>query len=425
MPDISGLIKNTGVALEAEAFKQFGAAVSNTVDGLLGSVFGKSPQPGISDAQQAINANKEPGVWDPTPYASAIASGAGNYDPKNKFLFKVKFQFHVEPAQMAASLGVDVNDISRDLTFVVKSIDLPKIDFEYEEVNMYNFRTKVLKQIRNRELNMTFYDDTGNHALSFANVYMMLYKPISRMEQSPTRQHEDHGFAFNKDYRGLDTAYRGFLPGNRKDILSKMTIEQYYLDRTAQNVREATRLNTFVFINPRITNIDIADQDHEVGGTPSTITAIFDFDALRIEVGKNALTDRTAPDLGGADILVGGDEAAANITRGTPSQAGKAGNAFVDILARQVQRGVQDTVSGTLNKALGGIAGGALGPAISAVSGALGGAANRTVAAGGTSVAQGIALPSSPKVTDNSTSSSQVANLSSRTSSTDTPPGGI
>jgi hypothetical protein len=428
MADLSGIIKNTGVALEAEAFKQFGAAVTNQVNGILGGGTPKNgpfvgPDNGTSPlaAQAAIGLNTNPGVWDASYYAAALAD-ANNYDPKTKFLFKVKFEFYPELAQKASSLGVDLNDISRDLTFSIKQIDLPKVDFEYEEVNMYNFRTKVLRQIKNRELTMTFYDNTGNHALAFVNVYMMLFKPISRVERMPSMHHEDHGFAFNQNYTGLDTAYRGYLPGNRKDILSKMTVEQFYLDRAQRNPAESIKLNRYIFTNPRITAYDIDDQDHEAGGEANTITATFDFDALNITMniaGAEHVTPTMAPGKSGArDILSSIDDLAPDLKRGTNPQ-GHTNNPFIDILARQGQRAVQDTVSNVLNKNLGTVAGGALAPAISTVAGALGAAANNTIGQKASSAANSLSIPKPTPVKDNSAPSGQVADLSRQTASND------
>lgn len=420
MADLSGIIKNTGVALEAEAFKQFGAVATNALSGILGNV---PPKANPSDAQAAIGLNSTPGVWDPSWYAAALGD-ATNYDPKTKFLFKVKFEFHQAVAQMASSngLGVNLNDISRDLTFSLKQIDLPKIDFDYEEVNMYNFRTKVLKQIKNRELTMTFYDNTGNHALAFVNAYMKLLKPISRIERSPSIDYENYGFAFDPSYVGVDTAYRGYLPGNNKNIISKMTLEQFYLDRTQHDPVQSIRLNRYIFTNPRLTAFDIDDQDHEAGSEANTITTTFDFDALNITMNISGLEHKT-PNMekgrgGSRDILSAFDDIAPELKR-SKNAAGKTNDPFIDILARQGQRAVQDTVSGVLNRTLGPIAGGALSPAISSVAGALGAAAHGTISGVAGGVAGAISIPSSAPVKDNSTPSSQIADLSKQVSSND------
>lgn len=155
MSDFSSIIKSTGVALEREAFAQFGAAVENQVKGALGSIFGRTGGPKISESDaQAAAKNAQIGVWEPTKYAARVAES--NLRPKNKFLFKVKFELFEDVKQAISVLQPDVYDIVKDLTFVVKQIDLPTVQFDYQDVNMYNFRTKVLKSISYRDLNVTF-----------------------------------------------------------------------------------------------------------------------------------------------------------------------------------------------------------------------------------------------------------------------------
>ena len=409
--DISGLLGNTGVALEAEAYKQFGAAVNDRVGGVLGNVFGAKgkadPQMDSANAASAA-ANAQPGVWDPTPYASAIGSFAGSYNPKNKFLFKVNFEFHPDVAQMSSSIGYHVGDFNQDLTFIIKSIDLPKVDFEYEEVNMYNFKTKVLKGISHTELNLMFYDDVGNHAMAFINAYKPILSPITRNTLDTDMALENHGMAFNEVYTGLDTATRNALVKNAKNILTRLTIFQYYMDlgsKDAPTLQQMVKMNEYIFTNPRLTKFDMSDQDHEEGGAANTISAIFDYDALHVKTGLSAVNTQGeygAPaQLGAGDILHATEEIAAILTRSPDSPAGKTNNPFVDILARQGQRMVQDKIGGLLSKSLGTVAGGALQGAISNVAGALGNAANNTLNNAGSSVISGISSPSKAPVQDN------------------------
>lgn len=421
MSDVSGIIRSSGVALEQEAYKQFGAAVEKQAGGLLNGIFNASKKgvPGATDASQVVK-NIENGVWDPTPYASALTSFAGNLDPKFKFLFRVSFEFHPEARDLAASMGVELDELSRNLTFVVRNIDLPKLDFDYEEVNMYNFRTKVLRSIKHSDLSLSFYDVTANHPLNFARIYMMIYMPISRMLQSSTIDHENYGFAFSKDVNSLDTSYRSAME-NRKDILSKMTIEQFYMNLSGESIngiQNSVKLNRFQFVNPRITKFDFGDQAHENGQEPTVITASFDYDALYVLTGQDGRSANT-PSLAGADILDGVQETPATVIRGSATTPGKSNNPFIDIMARQGQRIVQTAVGNALYRSLGTVAGGALSGAIGKVSGAFSEAAGRTIANIGKGVTQGLALPTTPPVKDNSVSSGSVQSLSSVSKSTD------
>jgi hypothetical protein len=414
MFDTSGILKNTGVALEKQAFDMFGAAVNNQAGGMLGALFGGGT-PGVTPDQagdiSAANAVKtaQTGVWDPTPYASAIGSFADNFDPKTKFLFKVRFNFHPEILAAAKQLGVDSDKLMRELNFIVKQIDLPKVEFEYEEVNMYNFRTKVLKCIKNRELNLTFYDDTGNRAMNFVNLYMMLLKPITRQVQSPAQHLENFGFAFTQDAFALNTSLRDVLPKNINHILSSIVVEQFYMKLGGTTLKDAIRLNRFTIVNPRLQSFDIGDHDHEAGGVASTIAAAFDFDALHIDTDKaGSQSNITNHPLG--DIMHAIDEAPVSGRRSSITSPGGANNPFIDIIARQGQRLVSTSVGNALNKAFGnGLAGQALNSLTSNMSGVLGEAAKRTLS-GGTLFNK----PSIPFVTDSNVSSVETQNLASR-----------
>lgn len=411
--DISGLIKSTSVQLEAEAFKQFGAAVQNQASGILDGVL-KRQKPGLGDAGN-ITKNVQNGIWDPTWYAARLAAGHGGYQPKNKFLFKVKFDFFEEVRQAAASMGVDINDLPSNLTVIVKSIDLPKITFEYEDINYYNFRSKCLKKIFYEDLNMEFYDDVSNHAISFIDVYMKLLKPITRTVPTTAANLENFGFAFNKNYIGADSSYRGVLPGNRRDIISKMTIEQFYLNTGEGPPIDAIKVNSFVFTNPKIMKFDVSDQDHETGNSPNFISMSLSFDALNIEKGTDGKNHVTPSAPNGSDILDGTEEIAASLSSGSQAQIGKASNPFVNIIARQGQRMVQTGIAAALGNKVGTIAGGALQGAIGEVSGALGAATQKTLQSVSQGISQSIVLPKLPFIKDSSASTS----ASSRQSSTD------
>lgn len=432
MQEVSAIVKSAGIALEAEAFKQFGAAVQGVADKTLGTIFGYKQQPGLPDspqrdgnqlrAEQAVNLSTT-GIWDSTRYAAQKASHSeiGSYTdaPKLKFLFKISFSFFPEMIEYASSLnGVDLTDLMRSLDFTVKQVDMPTVEFDYEEVNMYNFRTKVLKQIRHRELNLTFYDDIGNKALDFLNIYRMLYMPVSRIEQNANWPHNEFGFSFLNEPNALNTSMRGPLPGDKKNVLSQIIIHQYYVEMGSH---DPVKVNEFVFTNPRISNLAIGDQDHEVGGTPNFITCAFDFDSLYIQTGQSALSSTRKPSaVMKHDILSSFDQGGAELYRGQQISPGGERNPFVDILARQGQRIIQTGVSGAIRRAVGNNQlGRALGGAIGSVSGALGEAANRTISSVGYGVTQGLALPSTSPVRDNTTPSSQVANLTSQTRSND------
>lgn len=414
MSDISGILGGMGVSLEAEAFKVFGAAVEGKISPVLEGVLGNGGRGNINQNPNPPGGDPTIGIWDPTPYASALTSGQAGFDVKTKFLFKVHFNFTPQAGLQAASLtGGRVTDIAQNLTFAIKQIDLPKYSFEYDEVNMYNFRTKVLRKINHEGLKFVMYDTAGNHAQDFLNLYLKLLMPLNRREWSVGSELQDYGLEFSNDYiGGMDSSMRQALQGNTREILSSIVIEQFYLSRDnnlkGNEIRQAIKLNKFTFLNPRILAFDLEDQDHEKGSDPGTVNCNFDFDALYMATGLDAdIRDKDDTGFGTYDILSGQPIDTTKYT-GTRNSAGGGKPSllapFIDIVANQGARAIGSQVSTAINKAgMGKIAGGALSGVAGSVSTAFSSRAASTLKTIGTQTIGNISLGRKPKITDNST----------------------
>jgi hypothetical protein len=134
---------------------------------------------------------------------------------------------------------------------------------------------------------------------------MKLSMPITRREYDAKFPFEDAGFEFPADINAINTSLRDAFSNNQKNLLLKLTIEQFYMDgsKGVSDIQDSVKLNSFVFTNPRILSFDISDQDHENGGLANLITSSFDFDNLFIETGnagKNSKIDILPGE--GADI---------------------------------------------------------------------------------------------------------------------------
>ncbi len=164
------ILNDAQITLEKAATDKFGNVVEDFVKGGLGGFL-----PAVNENAPV---NRNDGSWYATSYAAGLAGGT-SFRPKLKFLFKVEFIF--TDAAKAQYRDILSGAGANDFTFMIKAVDRPKVDFEYEEdVNMYNFRTKVLKKIRHRDLTITFMDDVGNRVFNFFRVLMMIHSPITR-----------------------------------------------------------------------------------------------------------------------------------------------------------------------------------------------------------------------------------------------------
>mgnify|MGYP003619083398 CR=1 FL=1 len=282
------LLPGVNLNLEKTAYDMFGGAVRDFGGRAIGSIGGDILRSAIGN-DEGEGALPFSGSWQSTRYAADLIQ----YAPKHRFMFKVEFKFN--PTYVEKLMGGREKNA---FTFLVKMVDRPKVEFVYEDVNYYNFRTKVLKEIRHDALAMTFIDDIGNNTTDFFNAYRKSYSPISR-NAFPTgldpRLAATTGmnFSFPLIENQQDTAARGFLANNAINVLDSVIIRQIFA--------HGTRMCEYTFHNPRILRFDFDEVNHETG-EGNGLSVQFDYDALYVSEMMN--TDGTpSPMWGKTDIL--------------------------------------------------------------------------------------------------------------------------
>ncbi len=215
----------------------------------------------------------------PLPYAMDLA----NIGVKQPFLFVVEFVFS---QQYQASIG------KLAFPFMVKSCGRPSVQFEYEEINMYNYRTKIVKRANYQPLTMTFYDDATSQVTSFYQQYVKAMSPIANVDTP-------HLFETEGTFTGMDftkgnaaaSAVQGTTGGattlgskygasigvlsndhiNGRHILQKINI--YHLYRSNGQVFE----DTYTLMNPRIVDAQLSELNMtESNATETTFTLEYD-----------------------------------------------------------------------------------------------------------------------------------------------------
>lgn len=397
---ISSIAKQTGTAVGRVAEDLFRGAVEDFTRGTLGGP--STTAPGAPRRTVPLN------EWVASSYAAALAGT--NYRPKLKFLFKIQFIFKESILQAMEQQGlIDAERARRirgnEFTFMVKTVDRPKIDFEYEdEVNRYNFRTKVLKRIRHRELTVTFMDDTGNRVFDFFRLVMMAYSPITRrqllrdgsIDAVPDALSADlgSGMEFSGAATNLnDIAHRGALGtlgGSTTDLttlISTIRIKQIFIDPQGggenNRLAGATKAVSFDFMNPRVVSFDLDDMSHETSD-PNLLTMQFDYDWMEM-VDGGSLQGPTLPEQ--SAVGQGIDAAPADIsvipggsTAGGPSAGRILGSTVRNVLGRAAGQLTAEAVNRTVQTIAGG---GAIGRIVgSAVGNATGGAIGGIVSSG-------------------------------------------
>lgn len=384
MANIKPILDGAKIQLQKQATDALGAAVEDFARGAISKVAGVDI-PGRNEFAPPI-----PGKdWRPTSYAT-LYSGAVNYRPKLKFLFKVEFLFKPLPQweTFLRQAGISNNEF----TFMIKSVDRPKVDFEYdEEVNMYNFRTKVLKRIRHRELTMVFMDDVGNRVFNFFRLMLAIQQPITRRSVLPAGSNKNisdgsyqtpaSGMTFTTGLPNSlsDYAHRGVVNTDVGSVIQKIRIRQIFVDPSIKDINSATKEVYFDFLNPRVISFDLDDLTHDTSDV-NLLTMQFDYDWMEMGEGdKTGLKEDPKPFNPAAGSASSPSDLTVPKRGGTAGGGGGLGDAFGNILSSAVSNAAQKVVSGAVGKALKGLPGGLGSQVGNAIGGMVGNATNQLV----------------------------------------------
>jgi hypothetical protein len=230
--------------------------------------------PGRGDVQTSLGERCEA-----SPYAIDLIARA----PKYKFLFVVQF---VPNSGYGPLGGQDFGPL--DMAFTVKKSSRPNIKYHMEDVNYYNFRTKVVTKSEFEEMNMSFYDDTLNIAGQFYHSYMRAMSPITGIqgEQAHSDILEQSGMDFvgktlvqgeiiNQIAASTYAASTGTLVDDRKQIFSEIRL--YHL------FDNGNRMNVWRFFNPRISALNLDELDMSVGNEGGELSLTFNYDSVYLD----------------------------------------------------------------------------------------------------------------------------------------------
>lgn len=411
MADIKQLVRASGIDAERTATDLFGIAVDDFAQGTLNpalrAAFGQS---------EAQTVNRNDGTWYATSYAHSLANS--QYRPKLKFLFRVEFLFKPE---VLSTYGQTAAKWKDQFQFMIKAVDRPKVDFEYEEVNQYNFRTKVLKQIKHRELTMTFFDDVGNNVHEFFRFMMMVHSPITR--RSTTASHDinqatatyssGNGMLFTDQFGSTtDFAHRGVVNTDVGNVIQAIKITQFYVQpgKSQADLDNGVKEVCWFFINPRIVSFDLDDVNHEANEM-NLFTLQFDYDFMVMSDQTNLQplpAEKALPPVGGAP----GEAAPTGRNAGTGTNPGN-NNPYTAILAGIGSRAAQRVTSEAIGRKIRQIPG--AGSVVDTLGGLAGGFARDSISGLGSTISQSFARPGRDVVVDGTTAGRDSASYSTST----------
>jgi hypothetical protein len=313
-----GDVKNAAASVAlSKAIDTFGIDQAGPMGKVIKDVVGSSLPPILRDPNAGgISIPGVGGDWTSVHYADDMIA----HQPKFKFLFKVAFK----------GFG--------DSTFYyyVQRCDKPKVQFVHQEVNYYNFRTKVLTQTTFSPLTVTFYDEIGNSVNQFFVEYM---KKVSGQGSGSWGIDKGFGNASSTKYYAGN---KGYSSGR------EIVIEQVFANGVLSN--------RFKFKNPRIEVFDFDELNIEENGV-NVMSCTFHYDAIECET----VTHDTIHSWGETDLLRGGGSSGIpNAGASVIAEAGKVlpqsanglgiGTGGVPLPNVDAVKSMYDTATAALNK---------------------------------------------------------------------------
>lgn len=225
-----------------------------------------------------------------SPYAMDLIARA----PKYKFLFLVQFI----PAEGYEAL----DSVLRGMAFVVKKSSRPHIKYVTEDVNYYNYRTKVITKTEYLDMSMTFHDDVLNNTTRVYSAYLKAMTPSANLKPSmmpSIDMLESAGMNFSGQVlqSGQDSieqsipsnvysASIGPLVSDNKQIIFKNIVLYHVFD-------SGNSATVYTFVNPRITELTPDDVDMSLSdGNELTITFSYDYVSVETDVKMSDLDSK-------------------------------------------------------------------------------------------------------------------------------------
>lgn len=228
-----------------------------------------------------------------SPYAMDLIAKA----PKHKFMWVVQI---IPSAAYASAFN------NLDIAFVAKTSTRPNVKYTMDDINFYNYRTKVVTKSEFQEMNMTFYDDMANLAGAFHAAYLKATVPISNFPNGDQAgEWEENGMNFfntttadpvpgGNDASFADGAVRTINPNTAQLVpINRYPASTGALAEDSKTVIQEIRvfhlydggrqMNYYKFFNPRITELKLDDLDMAATDTGNEVAFSFTYDSVYID----------------------------------------------------------------------------------------------------------------------------------------------
>lgn len=182
---------------------------------------------------------------------------------------KLKFNF-----TMSLNINLDVfnpeidswgNDDRKEIKFGIKQISRPNPTINYEDVNYYNYMTKVATKMDFGSINIILYDDRMNRAHKIFKEYLRAVSPITNLNREQSKNLINLGMSTSSGIGKLpDTGKNG--PINSIRVTHFITMNDTVI---------------YDYLNPKIQNVVLDELDMSTSDV-NTINFTFIYDSFNI-----------------------------------------------------------------------------------------------------------------------------------------------
>jgi hypothetical protein len=185
--------------------------------------------------------------------------------PRYKFLFHVSFTLNTQIKGLTDYLGVNQQS---QLSYVVKTVDLPKFTIANETLNQYNRKRVVQTKINYDPVTITFHDDAGDNVRKMWYAYYNYYYKDAEQQYlaaSPTNgslgESANKITAFSYNNRDIYSNQRignvndwGYIGEAYSDGTSNSDGKQAFFKDIQITGMDQHKTATYVLINPVVTS---------------------------------------------------------------------------------------------------------------------------------------------------------------------------
>jgi hypothetical protein len=233
--------------------------------------------------------------------------------PRFKFLFHVAFTLNT--AEIPYLRGVLGPDDIKELSLLVKTVDLPKYNIQTETLNQYNRKRVVQTRIEYQPVTLTFHDDGGDNARKlWYYYYTYYYKDATQPYLTPevtngslgNSQNRQAGFGYNtRDIYDdvMQVKDWGYIGESWTDGTSASSGKPPFFRDIRIFGMDQRKFAEYVLINPLITSWNHDQYDYSQGNGVMSHTMTIAYETVKYydgAIGRNAQGGTNIPGFGDA-----------------------------------------------------------------------------------------------------------------------------